>query len=188
MIAAGRGRPATEPERPAHHRTLREAADHDPLDRHRQAVEQCARRLEAREEGARVGGGDAPEPVPVRAAGRQRERAARRDPEQPPLRVERVEQGIEVALVRTTPVEQDERSLGSALGRPLERMQLERHELVQAARGSGSGVRTGSICARRCSNAGGRISVSPRCSASSSIEKPGPIVAISNSTPLGSRK
>ena len=49
--------------------------------------------------------------------------------------------------------------------------------------GSGSGVSTGSTCARRCSNAGGRISVSPRCAGSSSTEKPGPSVAISNRTP-----
>jgi hypothetical protein len=55
-------------------------------------------------------------------------------------------------------------------------------------RGSGIGVRIGSTCSRRCSNAGGRISASPRCSASSSTPKPGPSVAISKSTPLGSRK
>src|SRR5205085_6255195 len=49
----------------------------------------------------------------------------------------------------------------------------------QLSRGSGSGVSTGSICARRCSNAGGRINASPRCAGSSSAEKPGPSVAIS---------
>jgi hypothetical protein len=59
---------------------------------------------------------------------------------------------------------------------------------AQLARGSGNGVSTGSICARRCSNAGGRISASPRCAGSSSVENPGPSVAISNRTPLGSRK
>ena len=56
------------------------------------------------------------------------------------------------------------------------------------ARGSCSGVRIGSISLRRCSNAGGRTSDSPRCSGSSSVAKPGPRVAISKSTPLGSRK
>ena len=39
-----------------------------------------------------------------------------------------------------------------------------------------------------CSNRGGSTSFSPRCSGSSSVVKPGPSVAISNSTPLGSRK
>ena len=55
-------------------------------------------------------------------------------------------------------------------------------------RGFGSGVSSGSTCSRRCSNAGGRESRSPRCSRGSSVVKPGPIVAISNRTPLGSRK
>ena len=55
-------------------------------------------------------------------------------------------------------------------------------------RGFGSGVRTGSTRSRRCSNAGGSDSRSPRCSSGSSVANPGPSVAISNSTPLGSRK
>ena len=59
---------------------------------------------------------------------------------------------------------------------------------VAAARGFSSGVRTASTCDRRCSNAGGRTNVSPRCSGASSVAKPGPSVAISKRTPLGSRK
>ena len=38
----------------------------------------------------------------------------------------------------------------------------------------GSGVRSGSTSARRCSKFGGRMSVSPRCAGSSSAAKPGP--------------
>ena len=41
---------------------------------------------------------------------------------------------------------------------------------------------------RRCSKSGGSESFSPRCSSGSSTVKPGPSVAISKSTPLGSRK
>ena len=63
-----------------------------------------------------------------------------------------------------------------------------RQPVFAQGRGSGSGVRIGSIWERRCSNAGGRISDSPRCSGSSSSENPGPSVAISKRTPLGSRK
>jgi len=59
---------------------------------------------------------------------------------------------------------------------------------AQAVRGSAIGVRTRSTCSRRCSNAGGRMSASPRCAGSSSSAKPGPSVAISKRTPLGSRK
>src|ERR1700694_318115 len=54
--------------------------------------------------------------------------------------------------------------------------------------GLGSGVRFASTCFRRYSNAGGSEMRSPRCSFGSSVAKPGPTVAISNSTPLGSRK
>ena len=55
-------------------------------------------------------------------------------------------------------------------------------------RGFGSGVRTRSIWSRIGSKRGGSVSFSPRCSRSSSVAKPGPMVASSNSTPLGSRK
>ena len=59
---------------------------------------------------------------------------------------------------------------------------------VLAGRGSGSGVRTCSSRSRSGSNAGGSESASPRVSTGSSAVKPGPSVAISNRTPLGSRK
>ena len=129
----------------------------------------------------RLGRRDPAEPVPVRASGRQRERPARRDAEQPPLGVERVEERVEVVLVGAAAVQEDERSLRLARSRPLDDCQ--RHP-----RGFGSGVSTGSICSRRCSNAGGSESRSPRCSGSSSVANPGPSVASSNRIPFGSRK
>lgn len=125
----------------------------------------------------------------MRAAGRQGERPARGDAEQPPLRVERVEERVEVALVRAPAVEEDERGRTTFWrlrgGLADERVD---HVRDQEPRGSGSGVSVGSIRSRRCSNAGGSESRSPRCSCSSSVAKPGPIVAISKRTPLGSRK
>ena len=59
---------------------------------------------------------------------------------------------------------------------------------AQDARGFSIGVNTGSIRSRRCSNAGGRMRLSPRCAGSSSTENPGPRVASSKRTPFGSRK
>jgi hypothetical protein len=44
----------------------------------------------------------------VSAAGRERERAARSDPEQVTARIEHVEQGVEVVLVGPAAVEEDE--------------------------------------------------------------------------------
>ena len=70
-----------------------------------------------------IGLADAVERVPVRAARRQRERSARRDPEQPPLRVEHVEQRKEVVLVGAAAVEQGEEALGLSARRPLEVLQ-----------------------------------------------------------------
>ena len=172
-------RSAAEPQSPAHRRPLREAAEDE---RARQPVEQLRELLEAAPERLGVGRRDPAEPVPVRAARRQRPRPAWRHAQQPAFRVELVEEREEVVLVGAAAVEQDEGARRIAGGRPLARRQ--RH----AARGSGSGVSTGSICSRRCSNAGGSESRSPRCSGSSSVAKPGPSVAISNSTPLGSRK
>ena len=128
-------RPAAEAERPAHHRSLGEAAEDERL---LQAVEPAGQELEARPERLGVGRRDPREPVPVRAARRQRERAARRDAEQPPLRIERVEERVEVVLVGAAPVQEDERSLRLAGCGPLP-------ELKAHARGSGSGVSTGSI-------------------------------------------
>jgi hypothetical protein len=53
---------------------------------------------------------------------------------------------------------------------------------------SGRGVSSGSTRWRRLSKAGGRLRRSPRLSSGSSDVNPGPIVASSKSTPLGSRK
>ena len=53
---------------------------------------------------------------------------------------------------------------------------------------SDSGVSSGSTRSRRDSKAGGSETRSPRSSSGSSEVKPGPMVARSNSTPLGSRK
>ena len=58
----------------------------------------------------------------------------------------------------------------------------------QPPRGLTTGRRFGSTSARRCSKSGGSESFSPRCSSGSSTVKPGPSVAISKRTPLGSRK
>ena len=171
------GRPA-EAEGVAHHRSLREPAEHERL---LEAVEQLGEPREARPERLRLGRGDPAEPVPVPASRRQRQRAAGGEAPQAALRVERVEQGIEVVLVGAAPMEEDERSGRLALGRPLEG--VDGHP-----RGLGSGVSRGSICSRRCSKSGGRESRSPRCSASSSVAKPGPSVASSNRIPFGSRK
>ena len=147
----------------------------------RKAREQRHRRVERR----RVGRRDPGQRVPVTAARRQPERAARRDAEEPPVGVEQVEEREEVVLVRPAAVEKDERSLWLACGLAPASDELGH---ARGARGSGSGVSVCSTWARRCSNAGGRISASPRCSGSSSMPNPGPSVASSKRTPLGSRK
>src|SRR5262249_33072602 len=101
-------------------------------------------------------------------------------------RVEEVEQRIEVVLVGAPAVEEDERTFRFTRGgaKPV----LELHRAVAVARGFGSCVRIGSTCERRCSKAGGSEGRSPRGSSGPSAANPGPIVAISNRTPLGSRK
>ena len=99
MIPAGRGRPVPSPsaqliaapcEKPPS--TTRSIGTGSPS---RNAG--CLR--ERREERPGVGRRDASQPVPVGAARRQRQRRPRRDPEQPPVRIERVEKGVQVALV-----------------------------------------------------------------------------------------
>src|SRR5215210_275849 len=121
----------------------------------------------------------------MRTARRERERAARRDAEQPPLGVEQVQQREQVVLTRAATVEEDEQPLRLAARGT--RQRGERHER-SAARGFGSGVSIGSRRSRRCSNAGGSDRRSPRDSSGSSVAKPGPSVAISNRIPFGSRK
>src|SRR5207248_161700 len=139
-------------------------------------------------EGRRIGIADARHLVPVRAARRQRERRPRRVAGEATLGVERVEEREEVVLVGAAAVEEDERSLRLPRGGALEVPELAHERTLQLSRGFVRGVSVGSICSRRCSNAGGRISCSPRCSSGSSVVKPGPIVASSKRTPLGSRK
>jgi len=127
-----------------------------------------------------------PERVPVLSPRRQRERPARSHAVQATLRVERVEQREEVVLVGAAPVEEDERAVRVPRGRAGSRFQAQR--AAQASRGFVIGVSTGSTWSRRCSKSGGSERRSPRDSSGSSVVKPGPMVAISNRTPLGSRK
>ena len=69
----------------------------------------------ARVERLRIGIADARHAVPVAPAGRDvRQRRAGGDPEQAPLRVELVEQPVEVVLVGAPAVVEDERALGLA--------------------------------------------------------------------------
>ena len=150
-------RPARpESERVRHHRALREAAEHRSLRRDPglggQVVEPARCEIERRPERRGVGEADLADDVPVRAAGRQRERPARRDSDQPPLGVEHVEQRVEVVLARTAAVEEDERPVRLAGRRADEVLEgAAAHLTAQSARGSGSGVTTFSTCSRRCS-------------------------------------
>ena len=86
------------------------------------------------------------------AAGRQQQRAARCDAEEPPLGVERIEQRVQVVLVRPAAVKEDERPLGLAgSGADPGFEQLGQLLAAQARVGFGSGVRAGSTWSRSCS-------------------------------------
>ena len=86
------------------------------------------------------------------AARRQQQRAARSDAEESLLRVERVEQRVQVVLVGPAPVEEDERAVGLAGSGPDPGFeQFGQLLAAQASRGFGSGVRAGSTCSRSCS-------------------------------------
>ena len=106
------GTPAAQAERVAHHRALREAAEHRPAGGDArllgQPVQPLARETIRGQERVGVGIADLAYRVPMRASGREVERTARRDAEQPSLRVEHVEQREEVVLVGAAPVEEDE--------------------------------------------------------------------------------
>jgi hypothetical protein len=78
--------------------------------------------------------------IPVSAAGWQGQRPARRHAEQAAVRIEEVQERMEVVFVRPAPVEEDERA-----GRLARRFS---YFVVHAARGSGSGVRTSSSRSR----------------------------------------
>ena len=60
------------------------------------------------QERGRIGEADLAHDVPVRAARRERQRAAREDGRQAPARVELVGERLEVVLVGAAPVDQDE--------------------------------------------------------------------------------
>jgi len=88
----------------------------------------------------------------VVAAGRQQQRAARGDADEPPLRIERVEQGMQIVLVGPAPVEEDERAVGLAdRGADPGFEQLGQLLAAQASRGFGNGVNAGSTWSRSCS-------------------------------------
>ena len=190
---AGRRRPPLpQAHRVGHDRAHREAADDGAVPAEaalgEEAVEEPGERLVGRRERLRVRVADARHQVPVAPARRHvRQRRAGSDADEPPLGIELVEEAEEVVLVGAAPVVEDEGALWVALGLADSVDQLA-HPAERAARGFWTGVRTRSISSRRSSRNGGRMSDSPRCSGSSSTPKPGSMVAISNSTPLGSRK
>jgi hypothetical protein len=84
----------------------------------------------------------------MRSAGRQRERRARGDDEQAPLRVEHVRQREQVVLVGAAAVQEDEQTLRLGGGRP---GAVDEAHAFTAGRGFGSGVSSGSTCSRMCS-------------------------------------
>ena len=84
----------------------------------KELVEPGRGKLVGRAEGLRIGIADPPQRVPVRAPGRERQRAAWRDAEQPALRIEDVEEVEEVELVGAAAVEEDEQPVWLARRRP----------------------------------------------------------------------
>jgi hypothetical protein len=141
------------------------------------------------EKGLSIGKSDLPQRVPMSSTGREGERPTRRDTQEPSLRIEVIEERKEVVLVRAAAVEEDERARRLVRRRTdsvLKRVDAQR--TGSRTRGLRMGVRICSTRSRRCSKLGGRASRSPRCSGGSSAANPGPIVAISKRTPLGSRK
>jgi hypothetical protein len=102
----------TEAERVAHHRALRETAERGSPRSDAgllgERVEPAACGGIAGEEGVGIGIPELTHDVPVRPAGRQPQRRARRQPEQPSLGIERVEKREEVALIGPAAVEEDQ--------------------------------------------------------------------------------
>src|SRR5215212_707532 len=94
----------------------------------------------------------------------------------------------EVFLVPARAVQQEDCRACLVLARQIavDETEVGAHELSPA--GTRSGGRTSSSLSRRVSSQGGSLRCSPRCSWSSSTAKPGGSVAISKSTPPGSRK
>ena len=130
--------PAAQAQRIRHHAALREPAQHQPVVPEtvlrQEAVQPLRCRRVAQIERRRLGRADPTERVPVRAAGRQRQRPARRRADETALRVQRIEQGKEIVLVRAAPVEQDQRALWLAGRRPQTRSQ--RHAVDHDCRGT----------------------------------------------------
>jgi hypothetical protein len=117
----GRTRPpGAEAERVRHDRPLREPAEHGPVVGDavlgQDGVEPGGDLRVGRVEGLGIGVADAPHRVPVRAAGRQRERPAGGRADQPALGIEQVEQRQEVVLVGAAAVEEHERAVWPAFG------------------------------------------------------------------------
>ena len=113
-----------EPERVAHHRPHREAAEHGALGADARALEQLVvegRQLPVRGvERLRIRIADPRHDVPVVAGrARQRQRRTRRGDVQAPFAVERVGERQQVELVGAAPVMEDEQALRRAVGRPL---------------------------------------------------------------------
>src|SRR5688572_25585955 len=108
-----------------------------------EAVEPAPDLLVGREEGLPVRETHLLKLVPVRPARRERQGATRRHAQHSTLRIENVEERVEVVLVRTPAVEEDERAGGIPRRRP--------YFVLHAARGSGNGVRTSSRRSRSCS-------------------------------------
>jgi hypothetical protein len=119
---------------------------------------------------------------------RQPEGTARSDAEQALLGIERVQQREEIVLVGPPAVEENESAFRFPGGGPDAGVGQVAYRVAQASRGFGSGVSAGSTWSRKRSKFGGSERRSPSDSSGSSAVKPGPIVAISKSTPLGSRK
>ncbi len=144
QIAAGRGRPTPSPSA---------SAITHPCENPPSTICACgsesshsdASAYDARE-GRHVRIADPRHDVPVRAARRQRQRAARAVPVQPPLGIQHVEQRKEIVLVGAAAVEEHERAGRLALGGTLADDHAER-----SARRSGSGVRIRSTWSRYCS-------------------------------------
>src|SRR5436190_1079765 len=90
----------------------------------------------------------------------------------------------EIALVSASAVQKQQRAIGAARNELVNKVRLRPHDL----RGTWIGGRIVSICERADSIHGGRRRCLPSSSSFSSKVKPGGSVAISKSTPPGSRK
>src|SRR5437762_2097922 len=90
----------------------------------------------------------------------------------------------EIALVSASAVQKQQRAIGAARNELVNKVRLRPHDL----RGTWIGGRIASICERADSIHGGRRRCLRSSSSFSSKVKPGGTVAISNSTPPGSRK